>query len=297
MRYIGIDLGGSKIEAASFDPGGRLLARQRLPLPRADYPGTLRAVAHLVEAVREGAPDYRVGIATPGFADPASGRMQNCYATPLLDRPFQVDLEALLQCPVRIANDANCFALSESIDGAARGARVVFGLILGTGCGGGIVIDGQPLVGHHAIAGEWGHIPLPLPTAEDLPLPTCSCGRAGCIEAYVSGTGLANDHRATTGASLSAQDIGLRAAQGDVACAASLARLERRLGRALAVVINLLDPDCIVVGGGLSRLDSLYRNVPSSWHPWVYGRHVHTPFLRNHHGDASGVRGAAWLWR
>ena len=293
---IGVDLGGTKIEAAAFD-GPRILARQRIPTPAGDYMATLMAVAGLVETLeaelgRRGS----VGVGTPGVESAQSGLIKNANSTCLIGQPLKRDLQALLQREVRLANDANCFALSEAVDGAAAGAEVVFGVILGTGVGGGIVVRGEPLVGANAIAGEWGHNPLPAPTAEELPAPACYCGRCGCVETWLSGPGLARDHAATTGEALAPEAIAARAAAGDAACEATLQRYENRLARALAGVINLLDPQVIVLGGGLSKLERLYANVPRLWAPYVFSDTIATRLVKHAHGDSSGVRGAAWLW-
>ncbi len=293
---IGVDLGGTKIEAAAFD-GPRILARQRIPTPAGDYMATLMAVAGLVETLeaelgRRGS----VGVGTPGVESAQSGLIKNANSTCLIGKPLKRDLQALLQREVRLANDANCFALSEAVDGAAAGAEVVFGVILGTGVGGGIVVRGEPLVGANAIAGEWGHNPLPAPTAEELPAPACYCGRCGCVETWLSGPGLARDHAATTGEALAPEAIAARAAAGDAACEATLQRYENRLARALAGVINLLDPQVIVLGGGLSKLERLYANVPRLWAPYVFSDTIATRLVKHAHGDSSGVRGAAWLW-
>ena len=293
---IGVDLGGTKIEAAAFD-GPRILARQRIPTPAGDYMATLMAVAGLVETLeaelgRRGS----VGVGTPGVESAQSGLIKNANSTCLIGKPLKRDLQALLQREVRLANDANCFALSEAVDGAAAGAEVVFGVILGTGVGGGIVVRGELLVGANAIAGEWGHNPLPAPTAEELPAPACYCGRCGCVETWLSGPGLARDHAATTGEALAPEAIAARAAAGDAACEATLQRYENRLARALAGVINLLDPQVIVLGGGLSKLERLYANVPRLWAPYVFSDTIATRLVKHAHGDSSGVRGAAWLW-
>ena len=293
---IGVDLGGTKIEAAAFD-GPRILARQRIPTPAGDYMATLMAVAGLVETLeaelgRRGS----VGVGTPGVESAQSGLIKNANSTCLIGKPLKRDLQALLQREVRLANDANCLALSEAVDGAAAGAEVVFGVILGTGVGGGIVVRGEPLVGANAIAGEWGHNPLPAPTAEELPAPACYCGRCGCVETWLSGPGLARDHAATTGEALAPEAIAARAAAGDAACEATLQRYENRLARALAGVINLLDPQVIVLGGGLSKLERLYANVPRLWAPYVFSDTIATRLVKHAHGDSSGVRGAAWLW-
>jgi len=299
---IGIDFGGTKIEIIALDETGRELLRRRRPTPRSDYAGSVEAVAVLVESAEaELGMRGTLGVGTPGAISAATGDIKNANSTVLNGRPFRRDLEARLGREVRMANDANCFALSEAIDGAGmidgRPANIVFGAILGTGCGGGIVIEGRALTGANAIAGEWGHNPLPLPRAADLPLPACHCGRSGCIETYLSGPGMARDHLFATGQALDAAAIGAAAQRGDPACAATLARYEERLARALAHVINLIDPDVIVLGGGVSNLDRLYAAVPRLWTPYVFSDRIQTRLSRNLHGDSSGVRGAAWLWR
>ena len=272
---IGIDLGGTKIEAALMERGSAIRWRRRIASPSRDYAAILEAIAGLVaQAEQEAGMRCSIGIGTPGAESLATGLMKNCNSTVLNGRPLRRDLEARLARPVRIANDANCFALSEAVDGAARDAEVVFGVILGTGVGGGIVVGKRVLDGANAIAGEWGHNPLPLPTAADLPLRPCYCGRAGCIETYLSGPALAQD------------------GGPDQAHAA----YEERLARALAGVINVLDPDAIVLGGGVSNLARLYVNVPRLWGRHVFSDEVRTRLLPPVHGDASGVRGAAWLW-
>ncbi|MCU0803924.1 MAG: ROK family protein [Burkholderiales bacterium] len=297
MRRIGVDLGGTKIEAIALDETGRALSRQRVATPRDDYAGTLDAVATLVAAIeREAGTCDTVGIGTPGAVSARTGRMKNCNSTWLNGRPLAQDLEAALGRPVRIANDANCFALSEAVDGAGRGARIVFGVILGTGVGGGIVVDGRVLEGANAIAGEWGHNPLPGPREEERPGPACYCGRTGCIETWLSGPGLAADHVRETGERLTAEQIAARASPADAACSATLARYEDRLARALAHVINVLDPHVVVLGGGLANVERLYDNVPRLWARHVFSDDVATRLVRNVHGDSGGVRGAAWLW-
>ena len=297
MIRLGIDLGGTKIEAVALDTAGRELARRRVATPRGDYAGTLRAIVDLVVVIeRDAGTGGTVGIGTPGAVSARTGRMKNCNSTWLNGQPLREDVEAALGRPVRIANDANCFALAESVDGAARGARIVFGVILGTGVGGGIVVDGRVLEGANAIAGEWGHNPMPWPRDDERPGPACYCGRAGCIETLLSGPGLAADHRRTTGEVLSAEAIVARAAAGDAGSEATLARYEERLARALAHVINVVDPDVIVLGGGLSNVARLYANVPRLWTPYVFSDEVATRLSRNAHGDSGGVRGAAWLW-
>ena len=290
---IGIDLGGSKIELLALDPQGEERYRKRVPTPRGDYGATLKTVTALVGECEEtlGAKGT-VGIGIPGALSLATGRVKNSNSTCLIGRPFKQDLERALDREVRMANDANCFALSEATDGAGKGANVVFGVILGTGVGGGVVVNGRVLTGPNAIAGEWGHNPLPLPRGDDLPLPQCYCGRQGCVEAYLSGPALARD----AGAGIDAPQIVARAAQGDARCEAALARYEERLARALASVVNVLDPDVIVLGGGLSNVERLYASVPRFWLPHVFSDHVSTRLARHVHGDSSGVRGAAWLW-
>jgi fructokinase len=281
---IGIDLGGTKIEAIALE-GSRELARRRVATPRGDYEATVSAVASLVRDIGNGT----VGIGIPGALSRVSGLVKNANSTWLIGRSLKRDLEKAIGREVRLENDANCFALSEALDGAGAGAEVVFGVILGTGVGGGIVAHGKLLRGPNAIAGEWGHNPLPLPAPEDLPLPACYCGRAGCIETYLSGPGLSADHLRLTGESLTAEQIVLGRE-------ASLRRYEVRLARALASVINVLDPDVIVLGGGLSNVERLYTEVPRLWSKHVFSDHVATRLARNAHGDSSGVRGAAWLW-
>lgn len=307
MNYrIGIDLGGTKTEIVALDGDGNERLRHRQLTPRSgddvrDYEATLLVLCDLVRGAEKelglGAKERAsVGIGTPGANSAATGRIKNANSLCLNDRPLKQDLEARLGREVRMANDANCFALSEATDGAAAGAGIVFGVILGTGVGGGIVIDGRVLTGANSIAGEWGHNPLPLPTAQDLPLPRCYCGRDGCIETYLCGPALANDHHRASGERLDAAAIATRAEFGDAACEATLVRYEERLARALGHVMNLIDPDVIVLGGGLSNLDRLYRNVPRLWSPYVFSDRIDTRLVRNRHGDSSGVRGAAWLW-
>jgi fructokinase len=291
---LGIDLGGSKIEVIALDEHGGICLRRRMATPRGDYAATLQAVAGLVAGVeRELGKRGTVGIGIPGAESLVDQRIKNANSTCLIGKPLRADLQTLLQREVRLANDANCFALSEARDGAGRGAEVVFGAILGTGVGGGIVVRGQILRGANAIAGEWGHNPLPLPVADDLPLPACYCGRHGCIETYLSGPALAADHARHGGECLEVPAIAARAEAGDAACAAPLRRYEARLGRALA---GILDPQVIVLGGGLSNLARLYRNLPACCGPQVFSDVFYTRIVPPAHGDSSGVRGAAWLW-
>ena len=294
---IGIDLGGSKIEAAAFDDHGRELERHRLPTPIGDYDATVDTIRAVVEAI-EGALGQRgtVGVGIPGTLSPATGLIKNANSTWLIGRPFDRDLAAALGRPVRLANDANCFALSEAADGAGAQSEVVFGAILGTGVGGGVVVGGRALVGTNAIAGEWGHNPLPHQKTEEQPGPACYCGRRGCIETFLSGPGLRRDHAAATGTTLEPPEIVRRAEAGNLEAEATMTRYEDRLARALGTVINLLDPDVIVLGGGLSRIARLYDRVPRFWGPYVFSDRVRTKLRPPKHGDASGVRGAAWMW-
>jgi fructokinase len=281
---IGVDLGGTKIEAIALE-GSREVARRRVPTPRGDYEATISTVSTLVSELGAGT----VGVGIPGALSRVSGLVKNANSTWLIGRPLKQDLEHAIGREVRLENDANCFALSEATDGAGAGAEVVFGVILGTGVGGGIVVHRKVLTGPNAIAGEWGHNPLPAPAAEDQPLPACHCGRSGCIETYLSGPGLAADHLKLTDERLKAEEIAARAGK-------ALGRYEERLARALASVINVLDPDVIVLGGGMSNVERLYTEVPRLWSKHVFSDHVATRLVRNAHGDSSGVRGAAWLW-
>ena len=294
---IGIDLGGTKIEGVVLGDQGEVIIRRRRATPAESYADTLQAVVDLV-AELESALGGRasVGVATPGALSPHSGRIKNANSTQLLGERLDVDLGEALDRQVRLANDANCFALSESVDGAARGARVVFGVILGTGVGGGIVVGGRVLPGRQAIAGEWGHNPLPWPRASELPGPRCYCGRYGCIETFLSGPGLARDYRAGSEDPVIPEEIVRRARAGEQRGQACLARFEHRLARGLAHVINILDPDVIVLGGGLSGIGRLYDSVPRLWQEFVFSDRVDTPLRPPVHGDSSGVRGAAWLW-
>ncbi len=294
---IGVDLGGTKIEAIALGEDGKVLGRQRIATPRGDYDATLAAVARIVAALDGGLDGQAsVGVGIPGAISPASGLVKNANSIWLIGRPFDRDLGAALGREVRMANDANCFALSEAIDGAAAGASPVFGVILGTGVGGGIVIDGRPLVGRQAIAGEWGHNPLPWPDGDERPGPPCYCGRHGCIETFLSGPGLARDYAAAGGATVAAEQVAARAANGEAAAEAAMQRFEDRLARGLAMVINLLDPEVIVLGGGLSNLSRLYDALPERLPDYVFSDRVDTRVVPPKHGDSSGVRGAAWLW-
>lgn len=297
MLRIGVDLGGTKIEAIALDGAGKVLARRRIPTPAGDYEATVAAVADLVgkieaELGRQGT----VGIGTPGAISRATGLLKNSNSVWLNGRPLQHDLAAALGRPVRLANDADCFALSEATDGAAAGAGVVFGAIIGTGTGGGIVVNGRLLSGPNAIAGEWGHNPLPWPRPDEWPGRNCYCGKTGCIETFLSGPGFAQEYHAATGQLLTAQEIVARAAAGSRRAEAALARYEDRLARALASVVNVLDPEVIALGGGMSNIASLYTNVPWLWGKYVFSDRVDTRLVKAKYGDSSGVRGAAWLW-
>jgi fructokinase len=294
---IGIDLGGTKIEGIALDESGRTAERLRVPTPRGDYAATVTAIAQLVATMesrtnRGGS----VGVGIPGAISLATGLVKNANSTWIIGRPLAGDLAAALDRPVRLANDANCFALSEAIDGAAANARVVFGVIVGTGTGGGVVVDGQVLTGANAIAGEWGHNPLPWPAEDEWPGPACYCGRTGCIETFLSGPGFARDYERMSGQQCETARIVSSAASGDEIAERCLSRYEHRFGRALAGVINILDPDVIVLGGGMSNVDRLYTAVPVHWARHIFSDHVTTKLLRAKHGDSSGVRGAAWLW-
>ena len=294
---IGVDLGGTKIEVAALDPAGTAVARRRVMTPGRDYPATVATVRDLVFAVEaELGRTCTVGIAMPGAISPATGLVKNANSTCLIGHRLDADLAVALQREVRLANDADCFALSEAVDGAAAGASSVFGVILGTGVGGGIVIAGKLLAGVNAIAGEWGHNPLPWPADSERPGPPCYCGKSGCIDSFLSGPALAADHHRTTGSQRSAEAIAQSAGAGDAEAAASLARYADRLARGLASVINIVDPEIIVLGGGLSQIASLYRDVPLLWGRYVFSDVVATRLVPPHHGDSSGVRGAAWLW-
>ncbi|MEI6412918.1 MAG: ROK family protein [Pseudomonadota bacterium] len=294
---IGIDLGGTKIEAIAMDLHGVELQRLRLPTPVNDYQAALRTVATLVaEIEQELGGKGQVGVATPGSLSPTSNRMRNANSTWLNDQKLDRDLIRILKRPVRMANDADCFVLSEIRDGVARHAKSVFGVILGTGVGGGIAIEGRLMLGHNRIAGEWGHNPMPWAKIGEFPGPDCHCGKRGCIETFLSGPGLSEDHWRATSDRLSPQEIEQLACQGDERAETSLRRYEDRLARGLASVINVLDPEIIVLGGGLSNLARLYGSIPQRWLEFVFSDQVTTRLLPPQHGDASGARGAAWLW-
>jgi fructokinase len=293
---IGVDVGGTKLEIVALDPRGQCVFRNRVPTPRGEYDATLAAIAQLVRDAELVVGSGTVGIGMPGTISPATGLVKNANSTWLNGRRFAEDLSARVGRVVKFANDANCFALSEATDGAAAGAGVVFGVILGTGTGGGVAVGQQVVVGANAIAGEWGHNPMPWPEPDEWPGPPCYCGRTGCIETFLSGPGMSADHQRRTGLSLDAVEIARRAVAGDVAADETIRRYEHRLARGLASVINLLDPDVIVLGGGLSNIERLYESVPRLWTRFVFSDHVATVLRRAVHGDSSGVRGAAWLW-
>jgi fructokinase len=303
---IGVDLGGTKIEVVAFAADGRELWRRRAPTPKSDYDGIVSVIAGLVQdAEHETGKKGTVGIGIPGTISPKTGLIKGANTTSLIGHALDRDLTQRLDRPVRLANDANCFALSEATDGAAIGETGVFGVILGTGVGGGLIFNGSIIVGTNAIAGEWGHNPLPWPrtwtlrgnkTLDERPGVRCYCGRSGCIETFLSGTGFAREHLEVTGRSLSATDIVAAAKAGDADAAESFERYLDRLARALATVINLFDPDVIVLGGGLSKIQDLYEAVPKRWGAWVFSDYVATRLVPPRFGDTSGVRGAAWLW-
>jgi fructokinase len=295
---IGIDLGGTKIEVVAMDEAGRELIRRRRPTPRESYDGTIETIATMVEeAERELGQRGTVGVSHPGAISPATGLIKNANSTWLNGRPFDKDLATRLGRPVAFTNDANCLALSEATDGAGAGAETVFAVILGTGVGGGVVVHGRVLTGANAIAGEWGHNPLPWPRPEELPGPACYCGLKGCIETWLCGPGLAADHLRVTGEPLKAPEIVARAETGDPDATATLARYEDRLARGLATIINVLDPEVIVLAGGVSNVRRLYANVPPLWERYVFSDRIRTKLRPPVHGDSTGVRGAAWLGR
>jgi len=294
---IGVDLGGTKIEAIALADDNRELARERVATPRNDYDATVGCVRDMVMDLETRLGERgSVGMGIPGSLSPATGLMRNANSTWLNGRPFDRDIETALARPIRFANDANCLALSEAADGAGAGRGTVFAAILGTGVGGGIVIGGRLVEGLNRIAGEWGHTPLPEPTHDERPGSACFCGRRHCIETYLSGPGLARDHLARTGERRDAEEIYLAAAAGDEKAEASLVRYEDRLARALGSVVNLIDPDIVVLGGGLSKIERLYANVPRLWRSYIFSDSVTTELAPARHGASSGVRGAAWLW-
>jgi fructokinase len=294
---IGIDLGGTKIEFIALEADGRVVHRHRVATPRGDYQGTVRAIQEGVERVEhELGRSATVGIGIPGTISAVTHTVKNANSTWMIGKPFDQDLSAALDREVRCANDANCLAVSEATDGAGAGKRLVFAVILGTGCGGGIAIDGQVHNGPNGVAGEWGHTVLPWMRADEFPGPECYCGFRGCIETWISGTALERDYERATQAKLSGKEIVARSAAGEAAAMACLDRYENRLTRSLAQIVNILDPDVIVLGGGVSQVPRLYQHVPKRLKEYVFGKEADTPVLVAKHGDSSGVRGAAWLW-
>jgi predicted NBD/HSP70 family sugar kinase len=294
---IGIDLGGTKIEVIALDHRGNELLRLREASPRDNYPATVRAVVRLVRHVEQvTARSGTVGIGIPGAISRATGLVKNANSTWLIGKPFREDITTALGRDVRVENDANCFVVSEAVDGAARGANLVFGLIVGTGTGGGLFANGRLLRGRNHIAGEWGHNPLPWPHAEELPGPTCYCGKCGCIETWLSGPGFARDYQTNGGGATTAAGIASLAEEGEALAMTCLARYEDRMARSLATVINVLDPEVIVLGGGMSNIARLYDHVPRLWKLYCFSDRVDTRLVKPLHGDSSGVRGAAWLW-
>jgi fructokinase len=291
---IGIDLGGTKIEAICLAADGQEIARQRMASPQGDYQATIQAIVDLVGQIEQSEhPEASIGMGIPGTISPASGLVKNANSTWLIGKPLHEDLSAALGRPVKLANDANCFALSESVDGAGKDASIVFGVILGTGVGGGVVIKGDIISGPNSIAGEWGHNPLPWMAEDERPGAACYCGKTGCIETFLNGAGLSNDYGSK---SKTAEEIAALADQGDDAATLAISLYAERLARALASVINVIDPDIIVLGGGLSNIEKLYELVPSLWQKWAFSDELSTRLVKNQHGDSSGVRGAAWLW-
>jgi fructokinase len=294
---IGIDLGGTKIEALGIDNSGKELVRYRVPTPRGEYAGTIAAMIDLVRRIeRETGESGTVGAGIPGTVSRLTGLVKNANSTWLNGRKLREDLSDELGREVRVANDANCLAVSEATDGAAAGKQVVFGVILGTGCGGGVAFDGRVHDGINGVGGEWGHNPLPWAAGDELPGPQCYCGKRGCMEMWVSGTGLGLDFARVTGRALTGPEIMAACAAGDREAVAAVERLEDRLARGLATLVNTLDPDVFVFGGGLSKAERIYGNVARLIPQYVFGREVNTPLLKAKFGDSSGVRGAAWLW-
>ncbi len=294
---IGVDVGGTKIEGIALGSQGDILARKRVPTPQGDYAQIITAIRDLVLALETeaggGAP---VGVGIPGTLSPDTGLVKNANTICLVGHPLDKDLADALKRPVRLANDANCFAISEASDGAARDAEVVFGVILGTGCGGGLVVRGNILTGPNAISGEWGHNPLPWPRDDERPGRTCYCGKSGCLETWISGPGFAADYACHENEMRDPETILALARSGDAGARSALKRYTDRLARGLAVVINIIDPDMIVVGGGMSAINELYEELPPLLDEYVFSDTVRTPIVRNVHGASSGVRGAAWLW-
>ncbi len=294
---IGIDLGGTKIEIVALEANGTEILRKRVPTPEQGYDAILTTLLALVKRTeQELGTNATVGIGTPGAISPATGRIKNSNTTALNDQRLREDLELAMGRPIRMANDANCMALSEAVDGAGAGQEVVFGVIIGTGTGGGLAVGGRPIIGRNAIAGEWGHNPLPWPRDDERPGTECYCGRHGCIETFLSGAGLVRDHLAHGGVESVASEIAVMASAGDARARATVERYAERLARSLASIINVVDPDVIVLGGGLSNIADLYQLVPERWGEWVFSDRIDTELRPAMHGDSSGVRGAAWLW-
>ena len=296
---IGIDLGGTKIEGVVLDNGGHELARKRVPTPSGDYQGTVVSIRDLIESLcTEAVVDDRtpVGIGIPGALSPTTGLIKNANSTCLIGEPFDIYLAEATGRNIRLANDADCFTISEATDGAGQGFSTVFGVILGTGCGGGFFIEGKLLTGPNAITGEWGHNPLPWASDAERPGPECYCGKQGCIETFVSGPGLSRAYEELTSTSKTAAEVAVLAEADDEAAAQALSLYDTRLARALAGVINVLDPHVIILGGGVSNIDRLYKTIPQLWGQWVFSDEAIAPLKQNRHGDSSGVRGAAWLW-
>ena len=294
---IGIDLGGTKIEGIALDDSGKEILRQRIDTPQGNYQATIAAIVNLIQLLEVNTQQTgTVGIGIPGAISPTTQLVKNANSTWLIGKPLHADLQQALSRQVRIANDANCFVVSEARDGAARGAEIVFGVIVGTGTGGGVYVKGKEITGINAIAGEWGHNPLPWPTADEYTGRECYCGKKGCIETWLSGPGFTHDHQLHGGSGNTAKEIIALADQGDKLAELALQRYEDRMARALASVINILDPEIIVLGGGMSNIAGLYRNVPKLWKQYVFSDHVATKLVPPAHGDSSGVRGAAWLW-
>lgn len=296
---IGIDLGGTKIEGIALDNAGDELLRKRIDAPQGNYHNTLHAITKLIAEIESSTGQTgTVGIGIPGTLSPQTGLVKNANSVWLINKPLRIDLESLLKREVRIENDANCFVVSEATDGAAKDAEIVFGVIIGTGTGGGIYVRGQSIIGANAIAGEWGHNPLPWPNQEELPGRECYCGKSGCIETWLSGPGFARDYKLRNyqPETITAKDIVKLAQQGDQYAQKSLRDYQQRLAKSLASIINVLDPDVIVLGGGMSNIKELYSTVPKLWNEYVFSDHVTTKLVPPSHGDSSGVRGAAWLW-
>ncbi len=296
---IGIDLGGTKIEGIALDDTGEELTRKRVDAPQGNYQNTLNAIVNLISDIESSTKNKgSIGIGIPGTISPQTGLVKNANSTWLIGQPLQIDLETLLKRTIRIENDANCFIVSEATDGAAKDAEIAFGVIIGTGTGGGIYIRGQSIIGANAIAGEWGHNPLPWPNPDELPGRECYCGKNGCIETWLSGPGFVKDHHSINKliSPTSAREIVLQAEEGNEYAQASLHRYTERLAKSLASIINVLDPDVIVLGGGMSNIAQLYTEVQARWSNYVFSDHVVTKLVPPKHGDSSGVRGAAWLW-